>query len=86
MPAAILITVDHLDPFATDSTPVKATRLREGMVIMDPELGTPALWLDHRTRSTRGSGSVSWYAHDLETGRFGPHTFHENHQVNVLAD
>lgn len=86
MPAAILDTVDHLDPFATDSTDLKATSLREGMVVMDPQLGTPLLWLDHRTRSARGSGQVTWHAHDLDTGRFEQHNFHQNHRVNVLAD
>lgn len=86
MPAAILETVDHLDPFATDSTDVKATSLREGMVIMDRELGTPALWLDHRVRAPRGSGAVAWLAHDLETGRIETQQFHENHRINVLAN
>lgn len=86
MPAAILETVDHLDPFETKSTDLKATSLREGMVIMDRELGTPLLWLDHRVRAARGSGQVAWLAHDLETSRIETHTFHENHRINVLAD
>jgi hypothetical protein len=85
MHAVILDTVDNLDPFVTDSTDIKATSLREGMVIMDPALGTPLLWLDHRVRAARGSGQVAWLAHDLETGRFETHAFHENHRINVLA-
>lgn len=85
MHAAVLDNVDTLDPFATDSTDLKATSLREGMVVMDRELGTPLLWLDHRVRAARNSGSVAFLVHDLETGRIETHHFHENTHVKVLA-
>lgn len=83
--AAVLDNVDALDPFTTNSTTVQGSNLREGMVLMDPDLNTPAAWLDHRVRSTKNSGEVAFMAHDLEDGRFIRVSIHRNATVAVLA-
>ncbi len=67
--AAIIENADQIDPFATECVEIPASKLKECMVLMDPELGTPLLWLDHKMRTVRNSGSVRWLAHNLETGR-----------------
>lgn len=86
MTAAILQTTDSLDLLATNATMVKASSLRECMVLMDPELGTPLMWLDHRLRSTRNSGEVKWLAHNLETGRIETISFRASLELAVLAN
>lgn len=87
--AAILLDpldIDTLDTFGQpESVPVAATALREGMVLLDPDLGTPAAWLDHRQRAAARSGSVQWLAHDLETGRLTTVTLHRSTTVRALA-
>lgn len=54
-------------------------------VLLDPELGTPAVWLDHRVNSARGSGSVAWMGHDLDTGRFIEIQLRASLEVTVMA-
>lgn len=65
-------TFDAFDQIDTLSQPqtieVIARNLKDGMVLVDPELGTPAVGLDHRIRSTRNSGNVSFLVADLENG------------------
>jgi hypothetical protein len=74
--------IDMLDTSAKD---ILASSLRECMVLMDPELGTPAVWLDHKVRATRSSGQVTWAAHDLETGRLVTINLRSTMKVSVLA-
>lgn len=79
--------VDTLDTLAGDqpAARVAATRLREGMVLLDPDLGCPAVWLDHRQRATPRSGEVRWLAHDLDTGRLTTVAVHRRTTLAVLA-
>lgn len=68
---AVLDSVDDLDPFATPATvDVLASQLREGMVLVDPILGTPAFWIDQKLRAEARSGSVKLNVWDLEDNRF----------------
>jgi hypothetical protein len=83
--ARILPSVDDLDPFATTATIVGAAALRECMVLMDPELGTPAVWLDHRLAASPRSGEVAWLAHNLDTGRLETVRIRRTAPVAVLA-
>ncbi|AJA43758.1 hypothetical protein MILLY_86 [Mycobacterium phage Milly] len=53
---------------AVDTVEVKAANLKEGMVLVDPDLGTPAVGIDHRIRATRGTGNVSFLVADLDDG------------------
>ena len=79
--------VDALDPLdgTVPAARVTATRLREGMVLLDPDLGTPAAWLDQRQRTAPRSGEVQWLAHDLATGRLTTIRLHRNTTVRTLA-
>lgn len=63
-------TVGPLDTF--EPVMVEAAKLRPGMVLLDPDLNTPAYAIDHRLRAQRGSGSTVWFVEDLEasTGRY----------------
>ncbi|AEK09902.1 hypothetical protein FGG30_gp092 [Mycobacterium phage Pixie] len=69
MRAQILDSFADVDTFATPAAvEVKAANLRPGMVLLDPELGTPAAGLDHKLRAARNSGNVSWFVADLDNG------------------
>lgn len=58
------------DLFATPAgIPVRADKLRSGMILLDPELGTPALLIDHKMRTERNSGEIKFLGHDLDTNR-----------------
>lgn len=75
-----------IDPLATfEAVEVQAKKLREGMVVLDTDLLTPAFFLDHKNASARRSGSVTWFAHDLENGGFTEVVRHENKMVLVAA-
>lgn len=56
---------------------VTARNLKPGHVVLDPEFRTPLYSVDHRSRSATGSGEVSLFVLDYETGRF--------HHVSILA-
>lgn len=58
--------IDTLE--SVDFVKVTTRQLREGMVIVDPELGCPAALLDHRIGALKG-GCVEWLVHDLDNGR-----------------
>lgn len=64
---------------------VLGSKLRAGMVLLDPELKTPAASLDHKTRSVRGSGDVNFLALDYDRRTFGPVAVHANTLVWVAA-
>lgn len=84
--AAVLATVDTLDTFAAQAgTTLEAGKLREMMVILDPELGTPLYWIDHRVRSTRNSGQAEFMAHNLESGHFETIRIGSRVSVPVMA-
>lgn len=68
--AAVLDSIDTLDMFSTPETiALAASKVRGGMVLVDPELGTPLYWIDSKARSTRNSGNAAFLVHNLETGR-----------------
>lgn len=58
--------IDTMD--AVDTVDVAANALRPGMVLVDPELLTPAVAIDHRMRAVRGSGEVRYLVADLDNG------------------
>lgn len=83
---AVLSSVDDLDTFAAaEAITLKASQLRECMVLLDAELGTPAMWLDHKMPTVRGTGDVRWMAHNLETGRIETLSIFATRAVAVLA-
>lgn len=68
--AAALSDIDTLDVLSTPVTvQVQASKLRERMVLVDPTLGTPLFWIDHRMPAARNSGDAKFLVHNLETGR-----------------
>lgn len=83
--AAIIENADQIDTLATESVKIPASKLKECMVLMDPETGTPLMWLDHKMRTVRNSGSVHWMAHNLETGRIEEINLFAKLQLSVLA-
>lgn len=84
---AVLDTVDGLDLMGTpESVTVTGARLREGMVLLCPLLGTPAAWLDTRQTTAPRSGDVRFLAHDLDTDCLTTVTVHRNARLAVLAD
>lgn len=81
----ILADNEAVDPFATKATEIKATSLKPGHVLMDPELGTPAAMIDHRIPATRGAGTVAYLVNDLDRGGWTKIEIHANKSVSVLA-
>lgn len=79
---------ETVDSFDTRSVEVVARNLREGMVLMDAELGTPAAAIDHRVSATRNSGGIAFLVEDLD-GSSRAHWYraeiHRNATVRVLA-
>ena len=59
-PAIMEESPDVLDSFVP--VMVVGKKLKEGMVIVDPILGTPEVWLDHRLPSREGG---HWMVHDM---------------------
>ena len=83
----MLDNVDDLDEMtAPPATTITASKLREGMVLLDPELGTPAVWVDQRTKTQRSSGQISFNGHDLDTGGVRRYNIGERTQVAVMAE
>lgn len=67
--AAILDSFADIDALSTPKfVEIRADKIKEGMVLLDPFLGTPVAGVDHKLRSTTGSGMLSWMAADLEDG------------------
>lgn len=64
---------------------VLGSQLRAGMVLLDPDLMTPAASLDHKTRTTRGSGEVSFLALDYDRRAYGTVSVRANALVWVAA-
>lgn len=65
----ILDTCDEIDPLEVfDFVRLTTRKLKPGMVLVDPELGCPAVMLDHRIGAIEG-GNVEWLVHDLDNGR-----------------
>lgn len=54
------------------SITVKASNLRPGDTLLDPELGTPVYEIDHRMRAVRSTGDLKFLVADLEA-----HTYRE---------
>lgn len=76
--------IDTLDTF--ESTYVKASNLKAGMVIIesDDPIGFPAAVIDHRQRATRNSGCVRFLAEMLGEG-FRSIELHANSRIRVAA-
>lgn len=64
---------------------IVASKLRAGMVLLDPELKTPGAVLDHKNRSARGSGNVEFLAYDYDRRNYVPVSLHANTLVWVAA-
>lgn len=58
--------IDTLESF--DFIRLTTRQLKPGMVLVDPEFGTPEAMLDHRIGAIEG-GCVEWLTHDLNNGR-----------------
>ena len=84
--AAILANVDTIDTLAAPaSVAIQANKIRECMILVDPELGTPLYWIDHKVRSTTGSGNAEFLAHNLENGHFETVRIFGTTAVKVMA-
>lgn len=64
---------------------VLGSKLRAGMVLLDPELKTPAASLDHKVPSARGSGEVSFLALDYDRRALNTVSVHANALVWVAV-
>lgn len=64
---------------------VLGSQLRAGMVLLDPDLKTPAASLDHKVRTVRGSGAVRFLALNYDHRAFEPVSVRANALVWVAA-
>lgn len=81
---AVLDSVDDLDPFAQPvSVQVEAQKLKSGMLVLDPDLGTPWAYVDHRVRG--GHGDVTFYVHDLEERTYRKTSWRATTLLDVMA-
>lgn len=77
---------NDLDPFAAlPSVTLRGKHLREGHLLLDPEFGTPAYTIDHRTRAPRNSGQLAFLAFDHETNRYEQLLLSPTAEVSVAA-
>jgi hypothetical protein len=84
--AAILDSFANIDALSTpEFVEVRADQIKEGMVLLDPFLGTPVAGIDHKLRSTRGSGLLQWMAADLEDGGWRTVTILPSVMVKAMA-
>jgi hypothetical protein len=65
---------------------VPGSKLCAGMVLLDPDLKTPAASLDHKTRTVRGSGDVSFLVLDYDQRTFDTIAIHASTLVWVAAE
>lgn len=66
---AIFDSTDHLSARSTPaSVTIAAAQIREGMVLLDPESGTPLYWIDNKVRGSHGS--VQFNVWNLKTNHF----------------
>lgn len=80
-PARFLTVDDEFDALDSfDAEVLPGAKLREGMVLVDPELGTPLLLLDHRT--AKGG---RWLVLDCETRRYVERTLNARHACYPAA-
>lgn len=78
---------DDLDTLQAVATVLVPGRLlKAGMVLVDPELDTPAAEVDHRTKTTRGSGERSFLAYDYDARNWIPVSVHANALIKVMAN
>jgi hypothetical protein len=85
--AAILDSFANIDALSTpEFVEVRADQIKEGMVLLDPFLGTPVAGIDHKLRSTRGSGMLTWMAADLEDGGWRNVNILPSVMVKVMAE
>lgn len=64
---------------------IGAAHLREGMVLLDPELKTPAASLDKKVPSAPRSGAISFLIYDYDDRTYKPLSLHHNVSVWVAA-
>jgi hypothetical protein len=83
--ARVIEDAASIDMLDANAKQILASSLKECMVLTDPELGTPAMWLDHKLSTTRNSGQTTWMAHDLETGRLVTINLRSTLKISVLA-
>lgn len=84
--AAIYHRFDYIDALSTPATvEVRASDLKEGMVLVDPFLGTPLCGVDHKLPSPRNSGCVRLFCADLEDGGWCDRVILSSVMVKVIA-
>jgi len=75
-----------LDTFAAlPYVEIKGSALRAGMILIDPELHTPIGEVDHKMRSQRGSGAVSFLMFDFDARSWTTESVTANGIVKVMA-
>ena len=76
---------DDLDPLAeVASTIVTGKELRVGMILLDPELGTPDAELVQRIRS-EVPGDLRWLVFELDSSEYVELNTFENSAFPVMA-
>lgn len=81
-------TGDHpkLDTLeAVAGVQVAGSALKPGMVLLDPDLMTPAVSLDKKVRSARNSGEVSFLVFDLDGRTYDTVAVGANSMIWVAA-
>ena len=76
-------TLDSLTALAGVQIP--GSKLREGMLLLDPVLMTPGVSLDKKTPAQRGSGNVSFLAFNLDQHDYLTVSVHANAMVWVAS-
>ena len=65
---------------------VTGSQLKAGMVVLDDELGIPAVGLDHRVRATPRSGLIAFLVNDFDRGGWRHLEFHPRSTFKVLGE
>lgn len=75
--------LDTLEPVA--GVQIAGSALKPGMVLLDPQLMTPAASLDKKVRSARNSGQVSFLALDYDRRAYETVAVGANSMIWVAA-
>lgn len=75
--------LDTLTPVPTVS--ILGRLIKAGMVLVDPDLDTPVVEVDHRMRAQPGSGEAVFLVFDYDRGQWMEERFHSNSLVKVMA-
>lgn len=84
--AATFSDFSDIDALSTpEFIEIAAKDVKEGMVLLDPFLGTPLAGVDHKMRTPRNSGCVKLFCANLEDGGWREHVIIASLKIKVMA-